>query len=98
MLTAETEGEETSMTLSANCARASKDLSPDEAKTMRTWPGRCCKNNSRKKELSGLGPAASPRSCYIRQSNCVGFLSPSSSAVKSCCSRRCSEAAVRLMS
>ena len=36
MLTEETEGKETSMTLSANWAKASKVISPNEARTMRT--------------------------------------------------------------
>ena len=45
-----------------------------------------------------LRPAASPSSCCIWHKSCDGFLSPSSSTVKSCWRRRCSEAAVRWIS
>ena len=40
ILMAETDGVATSTILSANCASCSRGISPDEAKTMRTWLGR----------------------------------------------------------
>ena len=94
----ETAGEATSITLSARVAGASNGISPDEARTMRTWLGRRWRNSCLKKVLSGLGPAASPKSCCRRRRSCEGVRSPSSSAVNSWRRRCCSEAAVRLMS
>ena len=72
-------------------------LSPEEASTMRTWLGSRWKNSSQRRELSGWGPAESPRSCCILRRRCVGFRSPSSSEVKRSCRRFLSEAAVRLI-
>ena len=80
--------------ISASWARESVDA--DDARIIRAVDGKRCKNNSRTKALSGAGPE-SPSSCCIRRSNWEGFRSPSSSAVSSCCRRRCSEASVLLM-
>ena len=97
-LTVEMDGAATSTTLSANWARFSKLLvSGLEASTMRTFAGKCWRNSSRRKELS-MAPALSPNSCCIRLRSCVGLRSPNSSALNSCCRRRCSEAAVRCIS
>ena len=74
-LRVETEGVATSAILSASWARASRDMSPAEAKTILTWLGRRCRKSSRRNLLSGLGPAASPSSCCIRRKSCDGFLS-----------------------
>ena len=83
---------------SASWARSSREVvSGVEASTTRTLVGRRCKNSSRSRALSAIS-ALSPSSCFIRRNNCEGFLSPSSSDVKSCWSRRCSDAAVRLTS
>ena len=58
-----TVGIATSMILSAMSASVSNETSsPDEARTSLTWLGSRWKNNSRRKELSKLGPAASPMS------------------------------------
>ena len=95
---AETDGAATAVTLSAISARVARSIaSPVEARTILTLGGSRCKNNSRRKvELASA--AWSPRSCCMRRSSWVGFLSPSSSPRISCWSLRCSEAAVRLMS
>ena len=53
--------------------------------------------SSRRNELS-VEAAFSPSSCCIRRRSWVVLRSPSSSALKSCCNRRCSEAVVRLIS
>ena len=83
-LIAEIVGVATSTNLSAIWARASRDIAlPVEAKTILTLPGKRCKKSSLRKELSGSGPAESPRSCCIHRRSRVGFLSPSSSALKS---------------
>ena len=75
----------------------SETVSPEEASTIRTWLGSRWKNSSRRRELSGWGPAESPKSCCIRRRSCVGFRSPSSSEVKRSCKRFLSEAAVLLI-
>ena len=93
----EPEGAAISITLSAISASVDKAvLSGVEARTMRTLWGNLCKNSSCRND--GSIPGRSPTNCYIRQSNCVGFLSPNSSPVNSCGSRRCSDRAVRLVS
>ena len=71
--------------------------SPVEVRTMRTLEGRCCRNNSRIKEES-RAVALPPSTCCIRCKSCDGLQSPSSSALNSCCSRCCLEAAVHLTS
>ena len=56
----------TSTILSAIWPRASRDIALSvEAKTILTLPGKRCKKSSLRKELSGSGPAESPRSCCI---------------------------------
>ena len=97
VVTFEIEGVATSIIWSACSARLSKLVVLVEASTMHTLEGNHCKNNSRKNETSVL-LAFSPSSCCIRLSNCVDLGSPSSSALNSCWSRRCSEAAVRCTS
>ena len=89
---------DTSMTLSAMSASLLKSIVVSaEARTILTFGGKRCRNNSLRKELeSAEVPSLSPRSCCIRQSNCVGLWSPSSSPLMSCCNFHCSEAAVRL--
>ena len=79
-------------------SRASRDISPAETKTILSWLDRRWRKNSHRNLLSGLGPAASPSSCCIRRKICNDFLSPSSSAVKSCWRQWCSEAAVHWIS
>ena len=97
---AETVGVATSMTLSAMSASLFRSAAVStEARTMRTFAGSLCRKSSRRKVFeSAPAPSLSPRSCCIRRRSWVGFLSPSSSPLMSCCSLRCSEAAVRLMS
>ena len=91
-------GGATSNILSAMSARVSSEtVSPEEASTIRTWLGSRWKNSSQRRELSGWGPAESPRSCCIWRRSCVGFRSPSSSEVKRSCKRFLSEAAVLLI-
>ena len=94
--TAATEGDvATSMMLSASWARSCSLVdSPVEAKTMRTFDGKRCRNSSRRKVWSGF---LSPNSCSMRRSSWVGFRSPNSSKLRSCCRRCCSVAAVRLI-
>ena len=78
-VTAETDGAATSIILSASCARSLIDtVAPVEAKTMRTLVGKCWRNSSRTRESS---MRLSPINCCMRCSSCVGFQSPSSSAV-----------------
>ncbi len=94
---AETEGMATSIILSAISANLSRVVpSGVDASTILTLWGKLCKNNSRKNELST--PGRSPISCCILQSNCVGLRLPNSSPVNSCCSLRCPDRAVRLVS
>ena len=94
---AATEGAATSMTLSAISANLSMVVpSGVEASTMRTLGGNLWRNNSRRNEVSS--PGRSPRSCCILRRSWVGLRSPNSSPVKSCCSLRCSERAVCLVS
>ena len=97
---ADTDGAATSTTLSAMSAILARSVvSAAEARTIRTFAGRRWRNSSLRKALSSPdGPRWSPRSCCIRRSSWVGLRSPSSSPLISCCSFRCSEAAVRLMS
>ena len=66
---AETEGVETSITLSAISASVLRSMaSPVEARTIRTLGGRRCRNSSLRKVL--LASAAwSPRSCCMRRSS-----------------------------
>ena len=91
-------GAATSATLSASSASSSKvAVVLVEASTIRTLPGRHWRKSSLRKVPSAT-PARSPNNCCIRQSSWVGFLSPSSSVLKSCCSFLCSEATVRLIS
>ena len=66
---------------SASWARASRDISPAEAKTILIWLGRCWRKSSHRNLLSGLVPAASPSRCCIQRKSCDGFLSPNSSTV-----------------
>ena len=89
---------DTSMTLSAMSASLLRSIVVfAEARTILTFGGKRCRNNSLRKELeSAEVPNLSPRSCCIRRrSNCIGLRSPSSSPLMSC-NFRCSEAAVRL--
>ena len=92
-------GVATSTILSAMSASLARSVVESaDARTMRTLGGsRCRKSSFRKALLSGVAPRWSPRSCCIRRRSCVGFLSPSSSPLMSCCNFRCSEAAVRLI-
>ena len=83
---------------SASCAIASKFKAAAEGViTIRTLVGRHCKNSSRMKD-SSIVVALSPSNCWIRRSTWVGLRSPNSSAVSSCCRRRCSDSDVRLVS
>ena len=90
----------TSSILSAMCASLPRSVVPSaEARIIRTLAGRRWRKSSlRKAFCSGVSPRWSPSSCCTRRSSCLGFLSPSSSPLISCCSFRCSEAAVRLIS
>ena len=97
-VTLEMGGAATSMTLSASSASSSKlAVGLVDAKIIRTSGGRRLRNSSRKNVVS-VALARSPMSCCIHLSNWVGLRSPSSSVVNSCWRRRCSEAAVHLMS
>ena len=62
----EMDGDATSITLSARVASASKSMSPEEARIIRTCPGSRCRKNSLRNVLSGSGPAASPSNCCDR--------------------------------
>ena len=97
---AETVGVATSITLSAMSASLLRLMEVSvEARTIRTLGGRRRRKISRRKVLASADvPSLSPRSCCIRRSSSVGLRSPSSSPLISCCSLRCSEAAVRLIS
>ena len=98
VLLAATVGAATSTTLSASSASSSNiAVVLVEASTMCTFDGSLYRNNSRRKVLSVV-LALSPSSCCILHNNCVGFQSPSSSALNSCWRWRCSDAAVRRMS
>ena len=97
-LTEETDGDATSITLSARVASASKGMFPEEARSIRTCPGSRCRKSSLRNVLSGLGPAASPSNCCNRRRSWEGVRPPSSSAVNSWQRRHFSEAVVRLMS
>ena len=97
-LRVEIDGVVTSAILSPSWARALRDISPAEVRTIRTWLGRCWRKSSHRNLLSGLGPAASPSSCCIRRKSCDSFLSQSSSAMKSCWRWHCFEAAVHWIS
>ncbi len=90
------DGTDTSMILSASCARSLRaTVSVAEARTMRALAGKRWRNSCRRRESSmGL----SPNKCCIRRRRCVGFLLPSSSAFNSNCSLFCSDAAVRPIS
>ena len=88
----------TSITLSARSASSSKDWEPPvEGKTILTSGGNLCKNNACRKAVSAVA-ALSPRSSCILLSSWDGFLSPSSSVLKSCYKRRCSDAIVLAIS
>ena len=90
----DTVGGATSMILSARRARSAGLAESDvDANTMRTCAGSRCRKSSLTKGPSVA--ALSPISCSILRNNCDGFLSPNSSAVRSCCKRRRSETAVR---
>ena len=91
----DTVGGATSNILSARVSR--ETVSPEEASTMRTWLESRWKHSSRRRELSGWGPAESPRSCCICHRSWVGFRLPSSFEVKRSSRRILSEAAVRLI-
>ena len=87
-------GVATSMTLSARLANSYKviDLAVN-AKTSLTFVGRRWRNSSRIND--GSSPATlSPKSCCMCWRSWVGLRSPNSSVLKSCCKRRCSDAAV----
>ncbi len=87
---AATTGVATSGTLSASSASSSRVVVAGAvANTILILAGRRCKNSSLRKVLSRV-PALSPSSCCIFLRSCVGFLSPNSSELKSCCSLRCS--------
>ena len=88
-----TVGIATSIMWSASWASWSRlMLSLLEARTIRTFAGRRCRNSSLRTDVSNMC-APSPRSCCEHRRSCDGFLSLSSSAWKSCCRRCCSEAA-----
>ena len=90
----DTVGGATSMILSARRARSAGLAESDvDANTMRTCAGSRCRKSSLTKGPSVA--ALSPISCSILRNNCDGFLSPNSSAVRSCCKRCRSETAVR---
>ena len=91
-------GVATSTILSTMSASLARSVVSAEARTIRTLEGRRCRKSSFRKALSMVGPRWSPNSCCMRRSSCVGFLSPSSSPPSNCCSLRCSDAVVRLMS
>ena len=99
--TADTDGIATSVTLSARSARSASSSRVEvvlvDARTMRTLAGRHWRNSSLR-NVPSAAPTRSPSNCCIRRSSWVGFLSPSSSVLRSCCSFLCSEAAVRLTS
>ena len=63
----------------------------------RTLAGRHWRKSSFRKVPSAT-PVQSPNNCCIHRSSWVGFLSPSSSVLRSCCSFLCLEAAVHLIS
>ena len=77
---ADTEGAETSMTLSAMSASLLMSMVESvEARTILTLAGSRWRNNSWKKEAASADALSlSPRSCCIRRKSCVGFRSPSS--------------------
>ena len=89
----------TSITLSAMSASqpSSIDVSA-EARTILTLGGSLWRNNCRRKEFEFGELSLSWRSCCMCRNSCVGFLVPNSSPLMSCCSFRCSEAAVHLTS
>ena len=97
---ADTEGVETSMTLSAMSASLLMAMVQSvEARTILTLAGSHWRNNSRKKGAASVDVLSlSPRSCCIRRKSCVGFRSPSSLPPISCCNFRCSKAVVCLTS
>ena len=99
LITADTAGIETSIILSAMSASLLMSrVESAEARTILTLAGSRWRNNSRRKETASVDVLSlSPRSCCIRRKSCVGFRSPSSSPLISCCNFRCSEAAVRLI-
>ena len=91
-LTVETDGVATSTT--ASWARFSRlAWSVVEARTIRTFTGKHWRNISWSTELS-MAPTLSPSSCCMWRRSCVGFLSPSSSALNSCWNQHCSKVAV----
>ena len=93
-----TAGVVTSATLSASSANSSRVVAAGAvANTILMLAGRRCKNNPLRNVLSRV-PALSPSSCCIFLRSWVGFLSPNSSMLKSCCSLRCSGGAVLLIS
>ena len=95
---AATEGVATSMTLSAISARVLMFVvASEQARTILTLGGSCCRKSSQRNVW--LASAAwSPKSGYIQRRSWVGFPSPSSSPLMSCCNFCCSEAAVLLTS
>ena len=89
------EGGAASMMRSANRANSSSGVeSGEEASTARTFAGRRWRNSSRT-SASSVSVVLLPSSCCIFRNSCEGFLSPSSSEVSSCCSRRLEEVPVR---
>ena len=90
----------TSMTLSVMSARRCRSIDASaEARTILTLGGSRCRKSSRRNVLASADvPSLSPSSCCMWRRSCVGLRSPSSSPLMSCCSFRCSEAAVRLVS
>ena len=89
------EGGAASMMRSANRANSSSGVeSGEEASTARTFAGRRWRNSSRT-SASSVSVVLLPSSCCIFRNSCEGFLSPSSSDVSSCCSRRLEEVPVR---
>ena len=73
-LRVEMEGVATSVILSVSWARASRDISPAEAKTILTWLGRRWRKSSRRNLLSGLGPAVVVSGAKVARVSCPEFL------------------------
>ena len=80
---------DTSMTLSAMSASLLRSIVVSAEATTILIFGDKRRNNSVRKELESAGvPSLPQRSCYIRQSNCLGLQLPSSSPPMSCCNFR----------
>ena len=97
---AATDWVETSMVLSAISARFSRVVEGSaEANTILTFGGNRWRKSSRRNEFASvLVPSFSPSNYCIFRNNWFGLRSPNSSPLINCCSLRCSDAAVRLMS